>query len=107
MISINPVTEVNIPDAAHSLATAFMNDPLQQYVFPDPEERRLKSPGHFEAVIRYGYLFGEVYTTPDLKGIAVWLTPGNTEVTPEKADKAGLGNLPDILVKKLRNDFSV
>ncbi len=105
MTPILPIAEKDIAAASRVLSDAFMNDPLQQYVFPDAAERREKSPAHFEAVIRYGWLFGQVHTTPDMQGIAVWLPPGHTEVTPEKAEKAGLGNLPVILGEAAADRF--
>jgi ribosomal protein S18 acetylase RimI-like enzyme len=74
-----------------------MNDPLQQYVFHDADERRQKSPAHFEAILRYGYLFGEVYKTRNMEGAVVWLPPGMTDITPDKAEKGGLGAIPALL----------
>jgi ribosomal protein S18 acetylase RimI-like enzyme len=97
MVTIHSLSEENIKAASQSLSRAFMNDPLQKYVFPDSDERSQKSPAHFEAVLRYGYLFGEVYTTPNMEGAAVWLPPGNTDITPEKAEKGGLSVIPELL----------
>jgi ribosomal protein S18 acetylase RimI-like enzyme len=54
--------------------------------------------GHFSAFIRYGYLFGGVYTTsgnPD--GTAVWFRPGETELTSDRIEQAGLDRAPDVL----------
>ena len=97
MVTIKSISEKDIKVASGSLSKAFMNDPLQNYVFPDTEERSQKSPAHFEAILRYGCMFGEVYSTPKLEGAVVWLSPGNTDVTPEKAEKGGLGNMPALL----------
>jgi ribosomal protein S18 acetylase RimI-like enzyme len=97
MITLHSLSEENIKTASLSLSRAFMNDPLQNYVFPDAAERGQNSPAHFEAVLRYGYLFGEVYTTPNMEGAVVWLSPGNTDITPEKAEKGGLGTIPSLL----------
>ncbi len=83
--------------AARSLANAFLKDPLQQYVFPDPVVNQEKSPLHFAAVLRYGMLFGEVYTTPESGGAVVLLRPGETEGSPEMAAAAGLDKLPELL----------
>jgi GNAT superfamily N-acetyltransferase len=91
---IEKLTEANISLAAQALTNAFMEDPLQQYVFPDEAVRKSRSIPHFEAVLRYGVLFGEVYTTKDHSGAVVWLRPGETLVTPEKARKSGLASLP-------------
>lgn len=105
MITIHSLSEENIKAASHSLARAFMNDPLQTYVFPDANERSEKSPAHFEAILRYGYTFGEVYTTPKIEGAVVWLTPGNTDITPEKAEKGALVEIPALLGEEAATRF--
>jgi ribosomal protein S18 acetylase RimI-like enzyme len=87
----------SIAAASESLADAFMKDPLQTYVFPIEEERKRKSPEHFAAILRYGLMYGEVYTTNNSKGAVVWLRPGETDVTSDKAEKGGLGKLPEVL----------
>ena len=56
-----------------------MNDPLQTYVFPDAAERGQKSPAHFEAVLRYGCMFGEVFATQIMEAVVVWLPSGNSD----------------------------
>lgn len=41
-------------------------------------------PWHFATPARYGALFGESYATHgNLRGVAVWLKPGEAEMTPE------------------------
>lgn len=97
MITIHSISEKDIKAASESLSKAFMNDPLQNYIFPNTEERSQKSPAHFEAILRFGYMFGEVYTTQNMEGAVVWLPPDNTDVTPEKAEKGGLGKIPELL----------
>jgi GNAT superfamily N-acetyltransferase len=89
-----PLTEAQLEEAARALALAFQNDPLQSYVLPDPEERAVRSPAHFSTLLRFGRIFGEVYTTPGTpQGAAVWQPPG-VEVTPESAVSAGFDRLP-------------
>jgi ribosomal protein S18 acetylase RimI-like enzyme len=100
------LTEENLEAAADSLARAFHNDPLQTYVFPDENERRMRSPAHFAPLLRYGMLFGEVLTTEgNPLGAAVWLPPETWEVTPERATAAGFDTLPDILGEEAANRF--
>lgn len=94
---MNLVKQDQIIPLSVTLANAFRNDPLQCYVFPDPKERAEKSPAHFEAVLRYGYSFGEVYCSGNLEGAVVWLKPGETEITPEKAEAGGLAAIPELL----------
>ena len=94
---IEKLKQEDIPQAAKTLTHAFMDDPLQTYVFPDLEERSKGSIPHFSAILQYGNLFGDVYTTPAFEGAAVWLRPGETIVTPEKAEKGGLAELPQTI----------
>ncbi len=103
--SIQPMSESHLKNAADSLAQAFMKDPLQTYVFPNEEERKEKSSGHFAAFLQYGIMFGEVYTTENSEGAIVWLRPEETDVTPEKAEKGGLGRLPEILGEEPTSRF--
>jgi ribosomal protein S18 acetylase RimI-like enzyme len=88
------LSEAGLHVAAQALTNAFMDDPLQRYVFPNDATRQSRSIPHFKAVLRYGILFGEVYTTSEHGGAVVWLKPGETLVTPEKAEKSGLASLP-------------
>jgi GNAT superfamily N-acetyltransferase len=93
-MEVVPLAEAQLEDAGRALALAFQDDPLQSYVLPDPEQRVLRSPAHFAALLRFGHLFGEVYTTTATpEGAAIWQPPG-VEVTPERAVSAGLDRLP-------------
>jgi GNAT superfamily N-acetyltransferase len=95
--NIQKLTITHLQHAAQALANAFMKDPIQEYVFPDETERKEKSLPHFSAVLQYGIMFGEVYTTSDFGGAVVWLKPGETIVTPEKAEQGGLAALPQTI----------
>lgn len=94
---INLITEAGLPTAAQALANAFMKDPLQNYTFPDEAERRAKSPAHFTAALNYGHKFGEVYAAENGAGAVIWLKPGETEITPERAEEAGFTSLPEVI----------
>ena len=94
-MSIVPLDPSHAGVAAEALSRAFHDDPLQQYVFPDPEVRKKLSPVHFRPVIEYGLRFGRVWTTVGTpNGAAVCLPPGSTNVTEERAAAAGLDKLP-------------
>ena len=107
--TIVSLSDADLPAAAQGLARAFQDDPLQTYVFPDPAERAARSPGHFAPLLRYGRMFGEVFTTTrPSDGAAVWLGPDAWEVTPERAVAAGLDDLPTVLgVAAAERFFSV
>jgi ribosomal protein S18 acetylase RimI-like enzyme len=84
-----PLIETQIEAAAQVLALALQDDPLFVYILPDAQERRQRLPGFFVPDVRYGYLFGEVFTNSgNPEGVAVWQLPG-MDVTPERAKKAG------------------
>lgn len=84
-----------VDQAGDVLSRAFMDDPLQIYVLPDHDERSRLSPPMFRALIRYGLLAGEVWTTPALDGIAVWWPPEHTAIDEGKMAESGFVNLAE------------
>ncbi len=104
--SIQLLQPSEIDTASIALSNAFMNDPLQCYTFPDEQERKEKSPLHFKSILQFGLQFGEVYRTAgELGGVAVWLKPGETEVTAEKAEAGGLYRLPELVGEEPMSRF--
>ena len=82
---------------AASLSRAFHDDPLQTYILPNADDRVARSPALFAPILRYGLLYGEVFTTPDASGAAVILPPNGWEITPERAAAAGFDDWPATL----------
>ncbi|HEU4321939.1 MAG TPA: GNAT family N-acetyltransferase [Roseiflexaceae bacterium] len=81
------------PRAVGVLARAFWDDPLAQYITPRvPQRRRLVSL--FDIVLRYGLLFGEVYCTPGIRGIAIGIPPRNFRINIGRILHVGLWRLP-------------
>jgi len=77
--------------AAETLARAFGQDPKMDYFAPDEEKRLEIARHHFEFLLRYGQIYGEVYaTSPHLEGVAVWLPAKKVEITLWRALRAGL-----------------
>ena len=95
MAKVRRLREEEIEVAAQSLSNAFFADPLQNFTFPDDAERAAKSPAHFMAALQYGHQFGEVYTDDGCPGALICLKPGETEITPERAEQSGLTSLPE------------
>lgn len=94
---IVPLAADRIDGASGALALAFQDDPLHAYVLPDPEERAERSPAHFAILLRFGHLFGEVFTTRgDPVGAAIWQPPG-ADVTPERAAESGFDKLAEVI----------
>ncbi len=80
------------------LARAFQDDPLAIYMLPKEHDRARLLPAHFTAVVKYGHLAGEVWTTEGrVDGVAVWLPPGHVEMHQDRMEQAGLTKLPSII----------
>lgn len=79
---------------AATLASAFWDDPLMQIVAPDEKRRRSVAPWFFERALRLGIRWGDVVSNDDASAIAIWLPPGETELTPGRMLRAGMGALP-------------
>jgi len=63
-------------------------------MIPDTSERRKKLPHLLETAVRSGFYYGEVHITSEkLEGIAVWLSPGNTELSAGRQIRAGMYTL--------------
>ena len=97
MIEIRKVLRVpvnKLKAAGSVLSKAFHHDPIFNYLIPDTNQR-LKTLNHyFQHVIKYGLRYGEVYSSPNLEGISVWLPPKNSSHTRWKAIKTGALVLP-------------
>src|SRR5688572_13901828 len=95
-----------IQQAGEMMGRAFFDDALGIYMFPDEEKRKALLPLHFIPFIRYGILFGEVFTTvgnPD--ALAVWLPPGQSDMTSERIEQAGLNQIPELIGKEAWHRF--
>lgn len=90
-IRLEPSQQVQ---AGKLLARAFHDDPLYRLVLPDEGMRARLASWLFERVVRYALLYGQVYTTPALEGVACWLPPGQTRLTVGRAMRSGLYATP-------------
>jgi GNAT superfamily N-acetyltransferase len=69
-----------IEPASEALARAFINDPdLVQFV-PDEHKRAKLLPHIFRVELCYGVKHGEVYASPGMEGIAMWLPSTATDM---------------------------
>ena len=72
----------HVKPAADVLARAFRNDPMSKYFSADELKREKRLPHLFQYVLGYCARYGEIYaTSPDLEGIAAWLTSDNYPMT--------------------------
>lgn len=78
-----------ISRASAVLARAFQYDPMMAYLIPDERRRAAVAPGFFRATLGYCLRYGEVHTTPEVRGVACWLPPGEARVTPGRILRTG------------------
>jgi GNAT superfamily N-acetyltransferase len=94
-------TSVPIPLVAyqHKLASeimgeAFHNDPLWKYLVPDKTRRAQAVSLSMNILVRYSLLYGKIYTTPSLDGVACWLPPGETTPSFNRLIRIGVRSAP-------------
>jgi len=76
--------------ACEMLSHAFFDDAKMAHLMPEVAARKERSRHLFEFELRYGMLYGNVYTTsPAVEGVAVWLPSDKAEVTLWRAFRAG------------------
>jgi ribosomal protein S18 acetylase RimI-like enzyme len=75
------------------LGRAFQGDPVWDWLFPDPSTKLRRSTQVFQAYVRDALTVGEVYTTPDRSGAALWKPPGKWKL----GNAAILRSLPSLL----------
>ena len=79
---VRKATEVDVSALAASLARAFFDDPVIEWMVPDVRRRERTSTLGFETWLRKMYLpKGEVYTDERCAGGALWAPPGTWKLT--------------------------
>lgn len=88
--SLFRLTKTQLKPATEVVTRAFQDNPAIIYYFPDVSERKDKSFYFFQFLIRYGLLYGEVYSTsPNLEGVAVWLPSKKAHMTLWRVIRSG------------------
>ena len=62
-------------EIAHCLARAFQDDPVSQFLLPDPTTRARRLPSFYASMLRFFEHMGLVQTDHQLRGAAAWLPP--------------------------------
>ncbi len=72
---------------ARTLAAAFFDDPVIGWAWTDPERRREILPDFFALWAAGCMEYGDVYTTRDLAGAALWMPPHVQEAFDDRSDE--------------------
>jgi ribosomal protein S18 acetylase RimI-like enzyme len=91
----NRIKFQHIQTIATVLAKAFFNNSFYTYIMPDTSKRARQLTWWMACLTRYGYQYGEVYTTPDsIKGAAIWLGPETPQPNAVQMARIGLYQAP-------------
>jgi ribosomal protein S18 acetylase RimI-like enzyme len=83
--------------ASEVLARAFHDDPFYAALLPDEAGRPRKLAWLMQRMLRYGLLYGHVYATPALEGVACWFPPRHVHPSAGDIVRSGLYALPVVL----------
>ena len=76
------LSKPEIESATRVLARAFQDYPLLENFIPNPAKRKKLLPHIYKIMVRQGNLYGRIYTTsPDLEGVAIWLSSDRADLT--------------------------
>jgi ribosomal protein S18 acetylase RimI-like enzyme len=94
-IDVRRVEPADIDQISQSLARAFYDDVVSQFLFPDDSRRIRRLERYFRFQIRTIFLpRGEAWTTPDLDAASLWMPPKSWP--PSMAD--GVSQLPVLAI---------
>jgi GNAT superfamily N-acetyltransferase len=62
----------DVDEVVSILATGFMDDPMSRWIFPDVIDRELRHPVFFRPFVDLAFAHGEIDTTTDRLGAALW-----------------------------------
>jgi GNAT superfamily N-acetyltransferase len=87
---VRVATQADVPAITETISLAFHDDPTWSWAFPDPDQR------HAQYVVWWGLLIEDamrfeqpaVHVTDDIEAAAIWVPPGEHELTPENEARA-------------------
>lgn len=101
--------ENQIKQATETVVDAFSKDPIFEYILPQAISKRDKVSRDFSSAnLRYCQPLNHIYTTPEIKGIAIWIPPGKYPLNLFRLLQLGFYKIPFLLgLKGLEKFLSV
>jgi ribosomal protein S18 acetylase RimI-like enzyme len=81
MRDVRKATPADLPALAGALSRAFDDDPVMEWLFPDPRKRPRWTRAFFGVRVRQLLRQEEIWTTGDCAGAAVWAQPERWELS--------------------------
>ncbi|MBN2155954.1 MAG: GNAT family N-acetyltransferase [Candidatus Lokiarchaeota archaeon] len=86
-------TEYNVKHFSRLVTRAWREDPLIKGFIPNAKERRHFLYAYKKFLVTLGFLKGEIYTTDDMNGVAVWYPSTNSDFDLKDLIKADIGDM--------------
>src|SRR3954447_421594 len=81
MRDVRKATPADIPALAGALSRAFHDDPVMEWLFPDPGKRPRWTTSFFEVRLRQVIRQEEIWATGDSPGAALWAPPDHWKLS--------------------------
>jgi ribosomal protein S18 acetylase RimI-like enzyme len=75
-LSVVPARESDQPKVIATLVSAFIADPVERWLFPEPQQYLTHFPGFVAAFGGEAFTRGTVWTLGDIAAAAMWIPPG-------------------------------
>jgi hypothetical protein len=79
-----PARADELDDVVETLVSAFFDDPLWSWAFPDPTLRRDQHRWMWRLCTASSLRQSGVWTTPGYEAVTVWIPPGGEELSPQE-----------------------
>lgn len=83
---VRPARDEDVPALVEVMVAAFADDPVHHWLYPDAGTRPDAHRRLFAFLLRCGLRHGGVWTDTGLRGMALWVAPGEQEMTDDETD---------------------
>lgn len=91
--AVAPLDRSLLAAATNTLVTAFMDDSMMGWVFPDPVARARGLPRLNRVPLEYGLRYGYVRQSDNGRCVAIWIPPGEP-MSPARMIRCGMLAVP-------------
>ena len=85
-LAVRRASADDVDSVTNTIATAFYDDPVWSWAFPDAEHRATQLTAWWRFWIDAAMRNGEVWMTDSCEAATVWIPPGGVECTPEEEE---------------------